>query len=802
MKSPFVTLAVMAGLTATLATPAAAGQTGTAAGVGSASGHKAVLDKYCVTCHNSRLKTANLVLEGIDVANVSAGAPIWEKVVRKMRTAQMPPSGRPRPEKEAYSSMVAWLEGELDRDAAVRPNPGRTESLHRLNRDEYRRAVRDVLALDIDVAALLPADDMSYGFDNMAGVLKITPSLLDRYLAAARQISRVAVGNPKLAATADTFRLKADLYQDVAFEDLPIGTRGGTAIDYQFPLDAEYTIAVEPLGGGADAHQLEISIDGERLQVFELGPRRGQGTGQGYDSEGAALQVKTRVKAGPRRLAVTFVRKTAALVEGVREPFMVTHAEGDARVQPGVAAVTITGPFNATGAQDTPSRRRIFVCRPSGEASEAACARQIVSTLARRAYRRPVTANEVETLLSFYRDGRQKDGFDGGIEAAVRRLLVAPEFLFRVEADPAGARPGTTYALSDLELASRLSFFLWSSVPDDQLLDLAARGQLRQPRVLEAQVTRMLADPRADAIARNFAGQWLYLRTIEGSTPDVYLFPNFSENLRRDFRRETELFFQSILHDNRSVLDLVTADYTFVNERLAKHYGIPNVYGSHFRKVAIPDPNRRGLLGQGSILTVTSLADRTTVVGRGKWIMENLLASPPPQPPPNVPPLATNDGRSAPKTLRERMEQHRANPVCAACHTRMDPLGFALENFDATGQWRELEDGRPIDSSGVLPDGTKFAGPTGLRGLLLGQPRSIVQAFTEKLMTYSLGRGLDFYDAPAVRKIVNDAAARNYAVQAIVAGIVKSTPFLMRRTETPPAVASHDPASPAGRANQ
>jgi hypothetical protein len=465
-------------------------------------------------------------------------------------------------------------------------------------------------------------------------------------------------------------------------------------------------------------------------------------------------------------------------------------------VQPGVASVTITGPFNATGAQDTPSRRRIFVCRPTGQANESACARQIVATLARRAYRRPVTDAEVETLLTFYRDGRQNDGFDGGIEAAVRRLLVAPEFLFRVESDPANTKAGGTYRVSDLELASRLSFFLWSSIPDDRLLDLAAKGQLRAPGVLDAQVMRMLADPRADALAKNFAGQWLYLRTIEGATPDVYLFPNFSENLRRDFRRETELFFQSILHDNRSVLDLVTADYTFVNERLARHYGIPGIYGSHFRRVAIPDPNRRGLLGQGSILTVTSLADRTTVVGRGKWIMENLLASPPPQPPPNVPPLATNDGSSAPKSLRQRMEQHRANPVCAACHARMDPLGFALENFDATGQWRDLEDGRPVDSSAALPDGTKFAGPAGLRSVLLSQPRSIVQAFAEKLLIYSLGRGLEYYDAPAIRKILQDAAAGNYAVQSIVAGIVKSAPFQMRRTEVPEAVASHAPTPP------
>jgi mono/diheme cytochrome c family protein len=777
--------------------------TKTAAAAATSASHKGALDKYCVTCHNARLKTANLSLEGIDVANVPAGAPVWEKVIRKMRSGAMPPSGRPRPEPQVYTSMVTWLEGELDRDAAAHPNPGRTESLHRLNRAEYQRAVRDLLALEIDVAGLLPADDMSYGFDNMAGVLKITPSLLERYLAAARQISRVAVGNPKLPPTAETFRLKADLYQDIAFDDLPIGTRGGTALQYNFPLDGEYVIAVEPLGGGADSHQLEVSIDGQQVKLFALGPRRGMGVGQGYDSAGDSLEVRTLVKAGPRTLAVTFVRKTSALVEGVREPFMVTHAEGDTRVQPGVASVTITGPYNPTQATTTPSRERIFTCRPANAAAEAGCARQIVSALARRAYRRPVTDAEVKTLLTFYQDGRDKDGFEAGIETAVRRLLVSPEFLFRVESDPASARPGTTYRLSDLELASRLSFFLWSSIPDEQLLDLAINGTLRQPGVLERQVKRMLADPRAEALATNFAGQWLYLRTIEGATPDVYLFPNFSENLRQDFRRETELFFQSLLRDNRSVLDLVRADFTFVNERLARHYGIPNVYGSHFRRVTIPDPNRRGLLGQGSILTVTSLADRTTVVGRGKWILENLLAAPPPQPPANVPPLQANDGKSAPKSLRERMEQHRANPVCATCHTRMDPLGFALENFDATGQWREREDGRVIDNSAVLGDGTKFAGPAGLRDMLLGQPEAIVTAVTEKLMLYALGRGLEYYDGPSIRRVVHEAAASQYGFQSLIVGIVKSTPFQMRRTEggAVTSVASHEQAPKAVAGN-
>jgi mono/diheme cytochrome c family protein len=753
-----------------------------AASQGGAS-RKALLDRYCGTCHNDRLKTGGLSLQNIDVAHVAAGGETWEKVVRKLRTGAMPPAGRPRPDKNGYASLLSWLEGELDRDAQAHPNPGRTESLHRLNRAEYQNAIRDLLALDIDVSSLLPADDMSYGFDNMAGVLKITPSLLDRYLTAARRISRVAVGNPNLPATAETFRLKADLYQDVAFDDLPIGTRGGTAIPYHFPLDGEYTIRVEPLGGGSEPHDLEVSIDGERVKLFSLGPRRGQGTGQGYDSEGEGVEVRTPVKAGPRTVGVTFVRKSGALVEGVREPFFVTHAEGDARTQPAVGSVTITGPFNATRATETPSRERIFTCHPASKSAEVGCARQIFSALARRAYRRPAPDKEIQTLLTFYSSARDKDGFEAGIEAGLRRLLVSPEFLFRVEADPQGVPVGTAYRLTDVEFASRLSFFLWSSIPDDELLDIASRGALRKAGVIEQQVKRMLADPRAEALSTNFAGQWLYLRTLEGSTPDVYLFPNFSENLRRDFRRETELFFQSILQENRSVLDLITADYTFVNERLARHYGIPYVYGGHFRRVSIPDENRRGLLGQGSVLTVTSLADRTTVVGRGKWILENLLGAPPPPPPTNVPPLAENKGGGRPLSLRERMEQHRANPVCASCHARMDPLGFALENFDATGQWRALENDKPIDNSAVLPDGTSFAGPTGLRELLLGQSESIVTAVTEKLLMYSLGRGLEYYDAPAVRKVVRESKASNYAIQSLIVGIVKSTPFQMRKVE-------------------
>jgi mono/diheme cytochrome c family protein len=755
---------------------------------------RALLDQYCVTCHNARLKTGGVALDGADVAHPATGAAVWEKVIRKLSTGQMPPPGRARPDKEHNDALVSWLASEIDRDAAAHPNPGRTESIHRLNRAEYRNAVRDLLALDMDVAGLLPTDDMSYGFDNIAGVLRITPSLLDRYLAVARKISRVAVGDRAILPTAETFRLRADLSQEVGFEALPIGTRGGASISYQFPLDAEYTINVEPLGGGADPHQLEIAIDGVQVRLFELTAR----LSLGFASDDARYEIRIPVKAGSHFVNVTFVNRSSALSESVREPFLAPHAEGAARTQPAVGSVTITGPFNAAGASRTPSRDRIFVCHPADGSAEAACARRILSTLARRAYRRPVTEPEIGVLQQFYQDGRSGAGFESGIEVAIRRLLVSPEFLFRIESDPVGVGPGTTYAVSDLELASRLSFFLWSSIPDDQLLDAAARGALRKPGVLEEQVRRMLADSRSDALAENFAGQWLQLRTIEGSAPDEFLFPNFGENLRRDFRRETELFFGSIVRENKSVLDFISADYTFVNERLAKHYDFPNVYGSYFRRVHIPDENRRGLLGQGSFLTTTSLADRTTVVGRGKWILENVLGTPPPPPPPDVnTTLPENKNGAKALSLREKMQQHRANPTCASCHARMDPLGFALENFDATGQWRTREADAAIDASAVLPDGTKFDGPTGLSAWILMHPGRFVTALSEKLMIYALGRGLEPFDVPAIRKIVTGAGS-DYRFQSLIVGIVQSTPFQMRRARASEPPSAFSPAG-AGR---
>jgi mono/diheme cytochrome c family protein len=775
--------AVFGPVQAAVQTPSAAAQP---AASGTADAHQAVVKRYCVSCHNQRLKTGGLALDTLSMTDVAAGAETWEKVVRKLRTNAMPPANLPRPEAAARTAFISYLETEIDRAAAAKPFPGRTESIHRLNRAEYRNAIRDLLALDVDVESMLPADDMSFGFDNNGGVLKMTPSLLDRYMATARHVSRLAIGSASIQPTAETFRLRADLSQDISFDSLPIGTRGGTAIKYQFPLDAEYSIAVEPLPGGADAHQLEVSIDGERVKVFTVGGRRNAAAAAAvaYDVPDDSLEVRVPVKAGPRVVGITFVRKSGALVESVREPFFTTHAEGGTRSQPSVASVTIAGPFAPTGVSETPSRQRIFACKPANRQAEAACARQVVSQLARRAYRRPATDAQLKELLGFYNEGHAAGTFENGIELALRRLLVSPEFLYRIEADPSGVSAGSTYALGDYELASRLSFFLWSSIPDEPLLDAAARGALKNEQELARQVRRMLADPRSEALAKNFAGQWLYLRTIEGSLPNVYLFPNFGENLRQDFRRETELFFDSIVRENRSLLDLLTADYTFVNERLAHHYNIPHIYGSQFRRVTIADENRRGLLGHGSILTVTSLADRTTVVGRGKWILENLLGAPPPAPPPDVPPLGESKPGGKVLTLRERMQQHRANPVCASCHARMDPLGFALENFDATGQWRTMEAGAPIDVSAELPDGTRFEGPAGLRKMLLGQSDQVATATTEKLLTYALGRGLGYYDLPAVRKIVRSAGADGYKFQSVILGVVNSVPFRMKTAES------------------
>ncbi len=756
---------------------------------------RALLDQYCVSCHNDRLKVGGLSLQQLDPANVANAPETWEKVVRKLRAGAMPPQPRPRPDAPTYNALRHWLEEELDRTAAGNPNPGRTEALHRLSRTEYQNVIRDLLGLSVDVSDLLPADDTSYGFDNIAGVLGMSPTLMDRYLSAARKISRLAVGSPVPSPVAETFRIASDLSQDSRMPGLPFGTRGGALIEFNFPEDAEYVVTIVPDGPlFVEPHELEVTLDGERIELFTVGRTLAPGERRGqYAAEAEPREVRLRVNAGPHQVGVTFLQKTTAEPERTRKlylrPFTGEGSGGDSRYQPYVDQVTIAGPFESSGSRpavDTPSRARLFTCQlgTAGDPGASECAHEILSTLARRAFRRPVGDDDIQRLLTFYQRGEASGGFDSGIELALRRLLVSPEFLFRIVEDPAGAAPDTNYTLSDLELASRLSFFLWSSIPDDELLDAAIRGELQDPVVLESQTRRMLADPRASALVTNFAGQWLSLRNAAAVQPDEDQFPDFGEDLRRGFRRETELLFESVLTENRSVIDLLSADYTFINERLARHYGIPNVRGSHFRRVALEDPGRGGLLGHGSILTVTSYANRTSPVLRGKWVLENILGNPPPPPPANVPALEeTTSGQEL--TMREAMAQHRANPVCASCHQLMDPPGLALEPFDAIGRWRTPnENMESVDLSGALPDGTTFEGPTGLKQALLAYPDRFVTTVTEKLLTYATGRGVEYYDAPAVRSITRTAAPSNYQLTALIVGVVKSMPFRMRRTQS------------------
>ena len=806
MRRLFVLVAGMVALSGSVRAAAPAQPTTTEA----RADERALLDRYCVTCHNERLGVAGLALDTLDVSDVGAHPAVWEKVVRKLRAGAMPPAPRPRPDAETYTAFVGWLETELDRAAAAHPDPGRTDTFHRLNRSEYHNVVRDLLALDVDVAALLPADDGSYGFDNIAGVLGMSPTLLERYLSAAKKISRLAIGRPAQSATAETVRLATDLSQDKRVDGLPFGTRGGARFEFTFPEDAEYAFRVQ-LGRDASGtlkifntpHQLEVSVDGKTVQTFVVGGPRPEGVERSSPEyrEYLGLQrtidegweVRVPVRAGPHIVQATFHQKTSAYAETLRRPFLRPYTSitgGDTRTQPYVGSVTITGPFEGSGVRpldETPSRQRIFVCNPSGGdvADEAHCARQIFSTLARRAYRRPVTERDLAVLLEFYDDGYVDGGFEGGIELGLRRLLASPEFLFRVERDPDGLPPGTPYRVGGLELASRLSFFLWSSIPDDELLDVAVNGTLHEPGVLEAQTRRMLADRRADALIHNFGGQWLYLRNVRALTPDEDRFPDFGEGLRLAFQRETELFFESILREDRSVLDFLTADYTFINERLARHYGIPNVYGSHFRRVTLPDATRRGLLGQGSILAATAYPTRTSPVLRGKWVLENLLGTPPPLPPPDVPSLEEKTASGETLSMRDAMVQHRANPVCASCHRLMDPPGFALEEFDAVGRHRTRnESNEPIDASGVLPDGAAFDGVAGLREALLRRPDLFVTTLTEKLMTYALGRGVEYYDAPAIRVITADAARDAHRFSSLILGVIKSPSFQMRRTQS------------------
>ena len=756
---------------------------------------RAILDQYCVTCHSDRLETGGLSLETVDLTDASASAERLEKVIQKLRLGAMPPLGMPRPDEATYTGLAAWLETELDGAAAAHPNAGRTETLHRLNRAEYENVIRDLLHIEgLDFSVMLPTDDASYGFDNIAGILGMSPTHLERYMSAARNISRMAVGDVTMPPSGETHMIPPDLSQDGRLEDLPFGTRGGTLLRRYFPVDGEYVIRFQAhTGTGISAEEepnyIELTVDGERVFFEEMAQKPVAHTGSGQDVVASTdWEVRTPIKAGLREIAVTFVQTTSAQVEDLLRPYLRPPGISSFKLTrmggysgPYVAQVSYTGPFNVTGVGETPSRQRIFVCRPATPAEELPCARQILSTLTRRAYRRPVTEADLAPLLGFYAAGREQAGFDQGLQLALERLLASPEFLFRIERDPQEVAPHTAYRVSSLELASRLSFFLWSSIPDDELLEVASRGALQDPAVLEHQVRRMLADPRAEALVTNFAGQWLRLRNVPGTNPNTRLFMDFDETLRRAFRRETELFFGSIMREDRSVLDLLDADYTFVNERLARHYGIPNIYGSRFRRVTLTDENRRGLLGHGSILTVTSQANRTSPVVRGKFILDNLLGAPPPPPPPNVPLLEETQING---TLRERMEQHRSNPVCAACHKTIDPMGFPLENFDAVGAWRTEDAGAPVDAAGAMPDGSTFEGVAGLRTVLRGRASGLfVTILTERLLTYALGRGVEYYDAPALRAITRDAARTQHRFSSLILGIVNSVPFQMRQSD-------------------
>ncbi len=784
------------------------------AGSASSAPMQEVLDQYCVRCHNDRTRAADLALDTKSLATVSADADIWERVIVKLRAQTMPPAGSPRPDDAAYRAAAAWLEREIDAVALASPDPGRGETFHRLNRAEYHAAVRDLLAVDVDVAELLPADDTyEHGFDNNGDVLSISPDLVSRYLTAARRISHLAVGIPPVGPSVATYRVHPALLQDDRQDEaLPFGSRGGLAIRHYFPVDGEYTIKIrlhrnfsDYIIGFSAPQELDVRLDGAPVARFTVGDAdavgqmaplsfsgniAGDADWEYYMNTGdAGLEVRFPAKAGQRLVGVSFVRRLSE-TEGALQPrnrgygrFVDERYDENALVE----QVSIGGPYTVEGPGDTASRREIFVCQAApaaGDAEGIACADRILRRLARRAYRRPVTDVEVETLLDFYTTGRREGTFDDGIQFALERMLVDPEFLFRIERDPAGVAPGSPYRLGDLELASRLSFFLWSSIPDDELLDAATSGQLSDPAVLERQTRRLLADVRSRALIDNFVSQWLRLRNLDSQQRESADYPQFDENLRNAFRRETELFVESTIREDRGLLELLSADYTFVNERLARFYGIPGVYGDRFRRVTLgPDHPRGGLLGQGGLLMVTSHPNRTSPVLRGKWLLESILGAPPPEPPPNVPGLPDRGESGEPESVRDRLERHRANPVCASCHRAMDPLGFALENFDAIGNWRDTsEAGLPIDASGTMPSGARFDGPAGLRNNLLSRGEEFAGAVTEKLLAYALGRGLEYHDQPSVRQILRDGAPDDYRWSSIVLGIVKSAPFQWRRS--------------------
>ncbi|HEX5430967.1 MAG TPA: DUF1592 domain-containing protein [Bryobacteraceae bacterium] len=754
-----------------------------------AASERALLDQYCVVCHNDRARTANLSLQKLDMNAVGDHPEIWEKVIRKLRAGMMPPPGRRRPPLAQYNALRDWLETQIDQKTAGHPNPG-SIVLHRLNRTEYANAIRDLLGLEVDPATLLPSDDSAYGFDNNAGSLTISPTLLEAYMTAATKIARMAVGYWKSPSEAD-YISPGDTSQNEHIEGLPLGTRGGMRVQHNFPADGDYQFSIQNFGLGkfVPGQQLELTIDGERVRLFNY-VRMGLSSGMQANSDGS-LDATIPVRAGTHTVGATFLatdyRPTLGLVKQYERKSLENNAIPQLQYYPAIGLLKIKGPFNPTRPEDSLSMRKVFICRATTESQEQPCARKILSTLARRAYRRPTNPNDMEALMSAYQLGRGNGSFEDGIELALRRILVSPEFLVRAEKEPAGVVPGRPYRITDLELASRLSFFLWSSIPDDELINLASQNKLHDPAVLEQQVRRMLLDPRSESLVTNFGDQFLDLRSLPTTSPDGAFYPNWDNELRKSFRRETELLFGSIIREDRNVVDLLDADYTFLNERLAQHYGIPNVYGSQFRRVALgPEFDyRRGLLGQGSVLSITSTQNfRTSLVKRGEWVLQNILGTPPPQPPPNVPPLPDNDGSSGKiLTLRQQMEIHRKNEPCASCHKLMDPIGAAMENFDLDASWRTKQGGEggvPLDTSVVLWDGSKVNGPVELRKALLRYSPQFVRVVTERLMTFALGRGVEYYDMPVIRSIVHEADQHNDRFSSILLGIVKSAPFQMR----------------------
>lgn len=766
------------------------------------SSQRALLTEYCLTCHNDRAKTGGLTLESVDIDHPEMNPEVWEKVIRKLRAGMMPPTGAPRPERTALEGFRHTIESAIDKTAQASPNPG-TTALHRMNRTEYANAIRDLLSIEVDPGTILPPDDSLEGLDNIADVLGTSPALIERYIGAAAKISRLAIGNTDIQPLSVTYKVRGDLSQNDHIEGLPLGTRGGLVITHNFPVDGEYLFKFSLLkvnfgpqyGQSAKNEQLEMSINGVRVLLMDLRSApyyyiRGGAAG----GPAPALEIRLPVKAGPQTIEVDFIKRTAAAVDDLLQPFDATTADLQTGVQygyttvPHLSGLEILGPYNIAGPGDTPSRARVFICRPASPSEEAPCARRIISSLARRAYRRPVTADDVAPIFDFYVKGREGTDFDTGVEMAVRRILADPEFVFRFERDPENLPAGAAHRITDIELASRLSFFLWSSIPDEELLTIAEQGKLKDPAILQQQVTRMLKDSKSNALITNFSNQWLFLRELRNRQPDLLIFPDFDDNLRQAFQKETELLFASIVREDRNVFDLMTADYTFVNERLAKHYGIPNIYGTDFRRVTVPNASRKGLFGQASFLLVTSVANRTSPVTRGAWILENLLGSPAPLPPPNVPPLPEDTKgqgiKSLASTVRDRMEQHRANQPCKGCHQIMDPIGLSLENFDGIGRWRTEDSGLKIETASQLVDGTPLDGVESLREALLRYPDAIVQTMTEKLLMYATGRATHYYDMPEVRAITQEAAGRDYRFSALVTAIVKSDPFQMRVKKT------------------